>query len=76
MTTRAQLIKARLAVLALAAELDNISLAYKRAGISKSHRCNIKAAYQKYGAEGLAPEPRPRARMRSQTPPELGQRIH
>lgn len=75
MNTREQLIKARLGVLALAQELDNIRLACKRAGISKSQYYDIKAAYQKYGAEGLAPRPRRRPRMPNQTPPELEQRI-
>lgn len=75
MNTREQLIKARLGVLALAQELDNIRLACKRAGISKSQYYEIKAAYQKYGAEGLAPRPRRRPRMPNQTPPELEQRI-
>lgn len=63
MSTREQLIKARLGVLALAQEIDNVRLACKRAGISKSQFYDIKAAYEKYGAEGLAPQPRRRPRM-------------
>jgi hypothetical protein len=54
MSTREQLIKARLGVLALAQELENIRLACKRAGISKSQFYEIKSAYEKYGPEGLA----------------------
>jgi transposase InsO family protein len=75
MSTREQLIKARLGVLALAQELENIRLACKRAGISKSQFYEIKAAYEKYGPEGLAPQPRRRPRMPNQTPPEIEERI-
>jgi ACT domain-containing protein len=54
MSTREKLIKARLGMLALAEELQNISLACRRAGISRSHYYEIKEAFEKYGAEGLA----------------------
>jgi hypothetical protein len=37
MSAREKLIKARLGILALAEELQNITLAGKRAGISRSH---------------------------------------
>ena len=63
MSTRDNLIKARLGMLALAEELQNISLACKRAGISRSHFYEIKDAFEKYGAEGLAPRPRRKPRM-------------
>lgn len=75
MGTREKLIKARLGMLALAEELQNISLACKRAGISRSHFYEIKQAFEKYGADGLAPRPRRRPRMPNQTPPELEQQI-
>ena len=75
MSTREKLIKARLGLLAMAQELDNVRLACKRAGISRSHFYEIKEAYEKYGAEGLAPQPRRRPRMPNQVPPELEQRI-
>jgi transposase InsO family protein len=75
MSTREQLIKARLGVLALAQELENIRLACKRAGISKSQFYEIKAAYEKYGPEGLAPQIRRKPRMPNQTPPEIEDRI-
>ncbi len=45
---------ARLGMLALAEELQNISLACRRAGISRSHFYEIKEAFEKYGREGLA----------------------
>ena len=63
MNTREKLIKARLGRLALAEELQNISLACKRAGISRSHFYEIKEAFEKYGAEGLAPRTRRRPHM-------------
>src|SRR5579885_3219071 len=56
MSTREKLIKARLGMLALAEELQNISWACRRAGISRSHFYEIKEAFEKWGAEGLAPQ--------------------
>jgi ACT domain-containing protein len=53
MSTRDKLIRARLGMLALAEELQNISLARKRAGISRSHFYEIKDAFEKYGADGF-----------------------
>jgi hypothetical protein len=70
-STREKLIKARLGPLALAEELQNVKLACQWAGISRSHFYEIKEAYEKYGAEGLAPQSRRRPRMPNQTPPEL-----
>lgn len=75
MSTREKLIKARLGMLALAEELQNISLACRRAGISRSHYYEIKEAFERYGSEGLAPRNRRRPRMPNQTPPELEARI-
>jgi len=54
MSTREKLIKARLGMLALAEELQNISLVCRKAGISRCHFYEIKEAYEKWGAEGLA----------------------
>lgn len=62
-------------MLALAEELQNIRLASKRAGISRSHFCEIKQAFEKYGADGLAPRNRRKLRMPNQTLPELEQKI-
>ncbi len=45
------------------------------AGISRSHCYEIKDAFEKYGRDGLAPQPRRRPRMPNQTPPELEARI-
>jgi transposase InsO family protein len=74
-STREKLIKARMGMLALAEELQNISLACKRAGISRSHFYEIKDAFEKYGPEGLAPETKRHPRMPNETPPELVARI-
>lgn len=71
MNTREKLIQARLSMLALAEELQNISRACKAAGISGSHYYEIKKAFETYGREGLAPRIRRRPRMPNQTPPEL-----
>jgi transposase len=75
MDTREKLIKARLGLLALAEQLQNVRQACKAAGISRSHYYEIKQAYAKYGSEGLAPQPRRRPRMPNQTPPELERQI-
>jgi transposase InsO family protein len=75
MSTKEKLIKARVGMLALAEELKNISLACKRAGISRSHYYEIKEAFEKFGPDGLAPAARRRPRMPNQTPPEIERRI-
>jgi transposase InsO family protein len=75
MSTREQLIKARLGMLALADELKNIARACKLAGVSRSHFYEIKRAYETFGKEGLAPKLRRRPRMPNQTPPEVEQQI-
>jgi hypothetical protein len=58
-------------MLALAEQLNNVSLACKRASISRSHYYEIKEAFEKFGADGLAPQPKRKPRMPNQTPPEL-----
>ena len=75
MSTREKLIKARLGMLALAEQLNNVSLACKRASISRSHYYEIKEAFEKFGADGLAPQPKRKPRMPNQTPPELEAQI-
>jgi transposase InsO family protein len=75
MSTREQLIKARLGMLALADELKNIAKACKLAGVSRSHFYDIKKAYETFGKDGLAPKLRRRPRMPNQTPPELERQI-
>jgi transposase len=74
-TAREQLIRPRMGMLALADQLQNISAACKRAGIGRSHYYEIKAAFEKYGRDGLAPHERRRPRMPNETPPELVEKI-
>ncbi|MGH7231352.1 MAG: helix-turn-helix domain-containing protein [Nitrospiraceae bacterium] len=75
MSTREQLIKARLGMLALAIELKNIAKACKLAGVSRSHFYEIKKAYKTFGKDGLAPRVRRKPRMPNHTPPDLEQQI-
>ena len=75
MSTTEKLIKARMGMLALAEQLNNVSAACRRAGISRSHYYEIKEAFEKFGAEGLAPQKRRKPRMPNQTPPELEAQI-
>jgi len=74
-STTEKLIKARMGMLALAEQLNNVSAAGRRAGISRSHYYEIKEAFEKFGAEGLAPQTRGKPRMPNQTPPELEAQI-
>lgn len=62
-------------MLARAEELKNISIACKRAGISRSHFYEIKEAFEKCGPEGLAPAERRTHRMSNQTRPEVERQI-
>jgi Helix-turn-helix domain len=75
MSTTEKLIKARMGMLALAEQLNNVSAACRRAGISRSHYYEIKEAFEKFGSEGLAPQTRRKPRMLNQTPPELEAQI-
>jgi len=50
MSTTEKLIKARMGMLALAEQLNNVSAACRRAGISRSHYYEIKEAFEKFGA--------------------------
>jgi len=63
MCTTEKLIKARMGMLALAEQLNNVSAACRRAGISRSHYYEIKEAFEKFGAEGLARRQRRRPQM-------------
>ena len=71
MTTRDQLIRARLGILAMAAELKNIAKACKIAGVSRSQFYAMKKAYALYGKEGLAPRARRTPEMPNRTPAQL-----
>jgi len=69
------LVQSRMAVLALAERLKNVTEACRRAGISRSRFYELKRAFQNHGAAGLAPSSRPKPRMPNQTPAELEQSI-
>lgn len=75
MTTREQLIRARLGILAMAAELRNTAKACKLAGVSRSQFYAMKKAYELYGKEGLAPRVRRKPEMPNRTPVQLEEQI-
>lgn len=75
MRTREKLVQARVSILALVKELQNISRACKVAGISRSHFYDVKEAFEKYGPEWFHLQARRRPRIPNQTPPELEQQI-
>jgi len=68
-TAREQLVRAQMGMLSLAEQPQNICGARKRASISRSHCCESKVAFEKYSADGLAPQERRRLRMPNETPP-------
>ena len=75
MTSREQLIKARLAILAMASQLKNVARACKLAGMSRSQFYVLKKAYETSGQDGLAPRLRRKPEMPNRTPPPLENRI-
>ena len=75
MSEKERLIRARLGILALAAELRNVARACKLAGLSRSQFYAMKKAYETYGKEGLAPRIRRKPEMPNRTPFLLEQQI-
>ena len=75
MNDKSLLIRARLAVLALAAEVKNVSKACRIAGVSRSQFYLMKKAYETYGKEGLAPRPRRKPVMPNRTPDAVEEQI-
>lgn len=75
MASREQLIKARLGLLALAAELKNVVTACKLAGVSRSQFYAMKKAYETHGKDGLAPRVRTKPLMPNRTPVLLEDQI-
>ncbi len=75
MTSREQLIRARLAILTMAAELKNVVRACRLAGVSRSHFYAMKRAYETQGKEGLAPRARRKPLMPNRTPASLERHI-
>ena len=74
-SSKDRLISAKISILQLAEELQNISKACKTAGIARSSFYEIKKAYEQFGREGLAPRERRKPRMPNQIAPELEDKI-
>lgn len=75
MTSHDRLIKAKLGILALAQELQNVARACKLAGLSRSQFYVMKKAYETYGKEGLAPHIRRKPQMPNRTPVAMESQI-
>ena len=75
MTNKERLIKARLAVLTLAAELHNVAKACKIADLSRSQFYAMKKSYEAYGKDGLLPRVRRKPAMPNRTPQHIEQEI-
>jgi hypothetical protein len=75
MTTREQLIRARLGILALATELKNVARACKLAGVSRSQFYAMRKAYETHGKEALAPRVRRKPNMPNRTAAPLEDNI-
>jgi hypothetical protein len=67
MTSQDRLIRARLGLLALAAELKNVTKACKLADVSRSQFYALKKAYETHGRSGLAPRERRKPVMPNRT---------
>lgn len=75
MSDQERLIDAKISLLQLAKELNNIQKLCKTAGIARSSFYEIKKAYEQFGREGLKPKPKRRPRMPNETPPEIVEKI-
>jgi transposase len=75
MSNKEQLIRARLGILALAAQFKNVARACKLAGVSRSQFYAMKKAYETYGKEALAPRDRRKPTMPNRTPVPIEEQI-
>ncbi len=75
MTSREQLIRARLAILTMALALKNVAKACRLAGMSRSQFYAMKKAYKTRGKEGLAPQVRRKPHMPNRTAGRLEDQI-
>jgi hypothetical protein len=75
MTSQEQLIRARIGILAMAAELKNVARACQLAGVSRSQFYAMKKAYETYGKDGLAPRVRRKPTMPNRTPDLIEDKI-
>ena len=71
MTDKERLIRARIALLTLAAEVHNVARACKLARVSRSQFYAMRKAYEAYGEEGLVPSVRRKPEMPNRTPAHL-----
>ena len=71
MTDKERLIRARIALLTLAAEVHNVARACKLARVSRSQFYAMRKAYEAYGEEGLVPRVRRKPDMPNRTPAHL-----
>jgi hypothetical protein len=74
-TSREQLIKARLGILVMAAQIKNVAKVCKLTGMSRSQFYALKKAYETSGEEGLAPRARRKPQMPNRTPVPVENRI-
>lgn len=75
MTDRERLIKARLAILAMARELRNVAKTCKLLGLSRSHFYAMRKAFNLYGEAGLSPRLRRKPQMPNRTPDFIEEKI-
>ena len=75
MSDQERLIDAKISLLQLAKELNNIQKACKVGKIARSSFYEIKKAYEQFGREGLRPKPKRRPRMPNEPPPEIVEKI-
>lgn len=75
MSTREKLIQARVDASTGRRAPEHQPGVQDRRDRARSHFYEIKDAFEKYGRDGLAPQPRRRPRMPNQTPPEIEQQI-
>ena len=74
-TSQERLIRARLGILAMAAELKNVTRACKLAGLSRSQFYVMRKAYELYGEKGLALRVRRKPLMPNRTPDKIEAQI-
>ncbi len=75
MSSREQLIRARLAILAMAIELKNVARACRVAGMSRSQFYALKKAYAVSGKDGFAPRVRRTSQGANRTPDAIEAQI-
>jgi len=75
MTQQQYIIRRKLNIVQLSEQLDNISEACRRLGVSRQHYYDIKSALQEDGIEGLLEKARTRPRYKNRVVPEIEERV-